>query len=123
MTASGLATAGLLGLLGLVMAGEGLVKLAGTDSQVDGFRAFGYPQWFRLVVGGLELLGAAGLLVGLVVTSSALVLSGSAVVSTVLVGALATHVRADDSVAEMAPAAVLLVTALVSVVGYGGFVP
>ncbi len=87
-------------------------KLAGAESQVEVFEHLGYPQWFRLLTGGLELLAGAGLLVSLVLQPR-LALGGSVLAIVVLIGALGSHVRAGDSPGEMIPAAVLLVLALV----------
>ena len=52
-------------LLGLVFLAAGGSKLAGTQMQVANFERYGYPQWFRLVTGAVEVIGAAGLIGGL----------------------------------------------------------
>jgi uncharacterized membrane protein YphA (DoxX/SURF4 family) len=112
MSLVGTALLGVQGVLGLAELAAGGTKLAGADSQVEVFEQLGYPQWFRLVTGGLELLAGVGLLVGLV-GQPRLALGGSVLAVVVLIGALGSHVRAGDSAGEMVPAAVLLVLALV----------
>lgn len=93
-------------LLGLVFLGAGGSKLAGAQMQVESFDRWRLPQWFRPMVGGIELVGAMGLLVGLALpwltAVAALWLGG------VMVGALLTHLRARDSAQNFVPPTVLL---------------
>ncbi|MDY6819186.1 MAG: DoxX family protein [Halobacteriales archaeon] len=103
---------GVQGLLGIAELAAGGTKLVGMESQVEVFEHLGYPQWFRLVTGGFELLAGVALLISLVV-QPLLALGGSVLAIVVLVGALGSHIRAGDAVSEMVPAAVLLVLALV----------
>jgi uncharacterized membrane protein YphA (DoxX/SURF4 family) len=112
MSLVGTALLGVQGLLGVAELAAGGTKLAGVESQVEAFEHLGYPQWFRLVTGGLELLAGVALLVGLAV-QPLLPLGGSVLAAVVLVGALGSHLRAGDPASEMVPAAVLLVLALV----------
>lgn len=49
--------------LALVFLGAGASKLAGEGAMVDMFAGIGAGQWLRLVVGGLEVAGAVGVLV------------------------------------------------------------
>lgn len=112
MTLFGTAVLGLQGLLGVAMVGAGGAKLAGQASQVEDFDRFGYPQWFRVLTGGLELTAALGLLTAIVLTDT-FALAGGLVGAAVLAGAVATHVRVGDPASKAAPAAVLLALALV----------
>ena len=41
----------------------GFAKITGAESMVAAFEAIGAGQWFRYLVGALELLGAVGLLI------------------------------------------------------------
>lgn len=118
MTPLDLVTSGIIGLIGLVMIVAGVLKLLGVESQVEEFHEFGYPQWFRGIVGGLELLGGAGLLAGLLVGSQVLVLGSAALVAVVLAGALGTHLHVGDPIAELAPAGILLVLCVAAVAAY-----
>lgn len=49
----------LSGLLGALFVMSGGSKLAGVQQHVDNFARWGYPDWFRLVVGALEVVAAA----------------------------------------------------------------
>lgn len=40
---------------------SGVGKLAGGRTAVEGFRKMRYPQWFRVLTGVVELVGAAGM--------------------------------------------------------------
>lgn len=51
-------------LLALVFLMSGGIKLLGVQMQVDNFKRYGYPQWFRLVTGAVEMTGAVGMIVG-----------------------------------------------------------
>ena len=86
--------------------GAGTQKLVGTDKMVEDFEEYGYPQWFRVFTGAVEITGAAGLLAGFfwprVTPPAALLLSAT------MAGALATHVRLGDPVKNMAPPSMLL---------------
>jgi putative oxidoreductase len=53
----------LTGLLAVSFLGAGAMKLVGRPSMVAEFERIGVGQWFRYAVGGLELAGAAGLVV------------------------------------------------------------
>lgn len=48
-------------LLGLLFVFAGATKLAGTEMHVQHFAQWGYPWWFRLVVGAFELACGAAL--------------------------------------------------------------
>jgi putative oxidoreductase len=51
-------------VLGLLFVSIGSMTVAGRKMFVENFRHFGYPQWFRVVTGSLEVLGGLGLLIG-----------------------------------------------------------
>lgn len=48
-------------LLAVVFVLSGVTKLIGMQQAVDGFREFGFPDWFRLLIGALETAGGIGL--------------------------------------------------------------
>jgi uncharacterized membrane protein YphA (DoxX/SURF4 family) len=50
-------------LLALMFAMAGLAKVSGDPAMVEMFATIGIGQWFRYVVGALELAGAVGVLV------------------------------------------------------------
>lgn len=87
-----LGTQTVLGLVGLVVGGA---KVTHQDDQVKDFKRFGYPQWFRVVTGGIEIAAGIGLLVGLLLGPE-LTLAGIILLSGVMVGAVSTHIRTGD---------------------------
>jgi putative oxidoreductase len=50
-------------LLALMFAMAGLAKVFGDPAMVEMFATIGIGQWFRYVVGGLEISGAVGVLI------------------------------------------------------------
>lgn len=72
--------------LAFQFAGAGMIKLIGDPAMVDMFATIGIGQWFRYVVGALEVAGALGLLVPHLAGLAALGLFG------VMVGATLTNV-------------------------------
>ena len=85
----------------------GAPKLAGDPQMVGLFDAIGIGQWFRYLTGGLEVIGAAALLVPRLSGAGALLLAG------VMVGAVATHLFVVGGSPLMA-LVLLAVTALVA---------
>ena len=72
-------------LLAIQFAGGGLMKLGGAESMVTLFADIGAGQWFRYVVGVLEIAGAVGLLIPLVAGMAAVGLAA------LMTGALVTR--------------------------------
>jgi uncharacterized membrane protein YphA (DoxX/SURF4 family) len=89
-------------LLGALMVGSGVMKVAGESHQVAAFAAWALPPWFRLLVGTFEIVGGVLLLVPQ--TSPV----GSMILSTIMVGAIWTHVAAGEW-SHLVPVAVMLV--------------
>jgi putative oxidoreductase len=50
-------------LLAAMFLFAGLKKLLGAEVDIQHFAAWGYPDWFRLVVGSIEVVSAALLLI------------------------------------------------------------
>src|SRR5262245_2752604 len=78
-------------LLALLFVAGGVTKLVGVESAVAGFEHFGYPPWFRLLIGALETLGGIGLLLPAVARPAAAGLVG------IMIGAVWTLIRMGDS--------------------------
>jgi putative oxidoreductase len=100
-------------LQGLLAAGftmSGISKLVGVEQSVQIFEEIGVGQWFRYVVGALELAGAIGLLIPRLAGLAALGLVG------VMSGAVLTDLFVIDD-GNPVPALVLLV--LAAIVAYG----
>ena len=94
-------------LVTLQFAGGGWLKLSGAPVMVDMFATIGAGQWFRLLVGALEIAGAIGLLIPQIAGLAALGLSG------LMVGAIATNLfilNADPWL----PIGLLLMSALIA---------
>jgi uncharacterized membrane protein YphA (DoxX/SURF4 family) len=72
-------------LLAIQFAGGGLMKLGGAESMVTLFADIGAGQWFRYVVGVLEIAGGVGLLIPLVAGMAAVGLAA------LMTGALVTR--------------------------------
>jgi uncharacterized membrane protein YphA (DoxX/SURF4 family) len=93
-------------LLASQFASAGVMKLSGSPVMVDMFAEIGAGQWFRYLVGALELAGAIGLLVPRLCGLAALGLVG------LMTGAVVTNVFVLNESPALA-AAFLLVAALV----------
>jgi len=100
-----LAVSGLLTLVFLLAGGS---KLSGAQMHVESFARWGYPQWFRVLTGLVEVTCAVGLWVPRVRGLAAIGL-----VST-MVGAIYTHVTHGDVNMIGVPLALLLVAVIVA---------
>lgn len=98
---------GLLAALYLMAGGS---KLGGAEQHVQHFAHWGYPQWFRLVVGGAEVISAVLLLV----PRAAFFGAGALVV--LMAGATYTHLFRASGEAGMAivPLVLLCLAGLVA---------
>lgn len=99
ISGAGLALRGALTLLFLVAAG---MKLAALEFEVAGFTRFGYAPWFMYAVGVAQLAGAILLWVRGWIGLAALGLGA------MMIGAVASHLRAGDPPTMALPAAVLV---------------
>ena len=93
-------------LLAVVFAMAGLSKVFGDPVMVEMFATIGVGQWFRYVVGALEILGAVGVLIPRLSALSALglvgLMAGAALVNVSVLGA-----------SPLPPMALLVVSVLV----------
>ena len=121
MTFGNAAILGFQAVLGLVGLGVGGAKVTHQEDQVEDFQRFGYPQWFRIVTGLVEIGAGIGLLVGLLWRPE-LAWVGGLLLSGVMVGAVVTHIRTGDPPSKTAiPAVLFLLTAGLLTIRY--FVP
>ena len=102
----GIALWALEALLALTFAMAGLAKMGGDQAMVEMFATIGVGQWFRYVVGTLELAGAAGVMIPRLSGLAALGLIG------LMAGATATNVLVLGA-SPLLPIALLVVSALV----------
>jgi uncharacterized membrane protein YphA (DoxX/SURF4 family) len=82
----------LTAMLVLVCIRSGLLKLTGNLFWVRDFHRWGYPDWFRIVVGLAEVASAALLLI------PRLAVCGASVFAVVMLGAIYTHATHHESV-------------------------
>jgi hypothetical protein len=94
-------------IVAVLFAVAGVVNLAGRGAVKRDFARWGYPAWFRLLCGALELLSAA-LLPGQQTRVFGLTLAGA-----IMIGALFTLLRNREPFQHLAPA--LIFSALVVV--------
>jgi len=73
--------------LAYIFARQGIVKFAGDSGWARAFAAWHYPVWFRLLIGSLETAAAVLLL------SRRTASVGAAIIVTVMLGAMGTHVH------------------------------
>lgn len=121
MTFGNAAMLGFQAVLGVVGLGVGGAKVTHQEDQVEDFQRFGYPQWFRIVTGLVEIGAGIGLLGGLLWRPE-LAWVGGLLLSGVMVGAVVTHIRTGDPPSKTAiPAVLFLLTAGLLTIRY--FVP
>ena len=100
----------LQGLLALMFLMAGVQKVAGSKMHTEAFQKWGYPQWFRVVTGVIEL-GAAILLIGGFWNETAAII-GAAILVAVGIGGVITHIRIKDTMKDTAMIGVLGILAL-----------
>lgn len=103
-------------VLGLLFVLIGSMTVAGRKMFVENFRRFGYPQWFRVVTGSLEVLGGLGLLLGIWLPWLAAL--ASAGLALVMLGAVSTHLRIREPLQKIALPIVMGALAVVVAVSY-----
>jgi len=103
-------------VLGLLFVAIGSMTVVGRKMFVENFRRFGYPQWFRVVTGSLEVLGGLGLLIGIWLPWLAALASAGLIL--VMLGAVVTEVRTREPLQKMVLPIVLGALAIVVAVNY-----
>jgi putative oxidoreductase len=103
-------------VLGLLFVAIGSLKVAGRKMFVENFQRFGYPQWFRIITGSLEVLGGLGLLIGIWLPWLAAL--ASAGLTVVMLGALLTEVRTKEAWQKILLPAVMGALAILIAVSY-----
>lgn len=81
---------------------------AGT--MVEEFAAYGLPAWFTYVVGSLKIGAALALIAGIWIHG--IVLPAAALISILMIGALAMHIKIGDPVKKSLPALGMLALCL-----------
>jgi putative oxidoreductase len=103
-------------VLGLLFIVIGSMTVAGRKMFVENFRRFGYPQWFRIVTGSLEVLGGLGLLIGIWLPWLAALASAGLILA--MLGAVVTEVRTREPLQKIVLPIVLGALAIVVAISY-----
>ena len=72
-------------LLVVIFVPQGLAKFHDSSGWARAFRFWGYPDWFRITIGVLELMGALLLIAGRTAAF------GAIIIIAIMLGAMATH--------------------------------
>ena len=108
-----LQVAAALGLLNVwLLRFEQRTEYRGGDAgtMVEEFATYGLPAWFAYVVGSLKIGAALALIAGIWIPG--IVLPAAALISILMVGALAMHVKIGDPVRKSLPALAMLALCL-----------
>ncbi len=97
-------------ILGLGFLMFGFMKF-GSKQMVDGFKHYGYPGWFRVFTGLVELVSAALVIAG--IWNETLAAWGGLFIVATMIGAIFTHIKMKDSVKNMMMPIILLILGLV----------
>lgn len=92
-------TWGLTVLLALAYLGTGFAMVSGVEKVVQEFALFGLPAWFRITVGGLEILGAILMLI------PAFTGAASFGLSILMIGGFACHAMFTSPIQTLPPLA------------------
>ena len=82
-------------LLALAFLGAGYAKASGQEAMVQSFYAFGLPDWFRITIGVIEIIG------GILLVIPALSGMSSFGLSIIMIGAILSHVMYDPITAAI----------------------
>lgn len=88
----------LQGVLGLMFLMAAIGKISGSKMHVENFKHWRLPQWFRVVTGIVEFVGAAALIIGFWEQSWATV--GALILGVTSIGGILTHLRVKDSLKQ-----------------------
>jgi uncharacterized membrane protein YccC len=90
---------------------SGVGKVCGSLPHVQNFNRLHLPQWFRVVTGAVQLIGAGGLAVGFF--NSHWATTAGIWLALTMFGAVLAHVRIKDSFKQMAAAVILFCLTIV----------
>ncbi|SMF74554.1 DoxX-like family protein [Paenibacillus uliginis N3/975] len=86
-----------------------LQKMFGAKQQIDIFWRLDLPQWFRIVTGVVQCIGAIGLVIGFWIPWAAA--AAGVWLFITMVGGMAAHFRVKDPIDKVVPAFVLALMA------------
>ncbi|SEN51282.1 DoxX family protein [Lihuaxuella thermophila] len=96
----------LLVVVGLFFVMNGFFKLSGAEQAVTSFQKYGFPDWFRVLIGLAELVGGAGLIFRKTSFYAA------ALLAAVMVGAVGTHLLNGEFAALLMPIVLFVILAI-----------
>lgn len=99
-------------ILAAIFLGAGFSALFGQEEVRAAFRAWGYPDWFRLAVGVVQATAGGSLLILRAVPAA------SATLAVVMLGAIGTHLRAGEYLFALIPVGMLAALAYVGTAGW-----
>lgn len=88
-------------LLALMFLIAGFGKISGSKMHVENFNNLKLPQWFRVITGLVELVGAISLIIGF--WEQSWVAAGALLIGVVAIGGILAHIRAKDSFKQTFP--------------------
>ena len=97
-------------LLGLGFLMFGSMKL-GSKQMAEGFKNYGYPAWFRVFTGIVELVAAVLVIAG--IWNTTLAAWGGLVIAATMIGAIFTHIKIKDALKTLMMPIILLVLGLI----------
>lgn len=97
-------------VLGLGFLMFGFMKF-GSKQMVEGFKNYGYPGWFRVFTGIVELISAALVIAG--IWNETLAAWGGLFIAATMIGAISTHIKIKDTIKEMMMPIILFILGLV----------
>ncbi|SDO84781.1 DoxX-like family protein [Paenibacillus sp. yr247] len=103
-------------ILGLSFLMFGFMKF-GSKQMVEGFNHYGYPGWFRVFTGLVEVISAVLVIAG--IWNGTFAAWGSLLIAITMIGAIFTHIRIKDNVRQMMMPIILLILGLVELINFG----
>ncbi|MDQ0878459.1 putative oxidoreductase [Paenibacillus sp. V4I3] len=97
-------------ILGLGFLMFGFMKF-GSKQMVEGFKHYGYPGWFKVFTGMVEVI--SGVLVIAGIWNGKLAAWGSLLIIITMIGAIFTHIKIKDNIKQMMMPIFLLILGLV----------
>ncbi|WLR42308.1 DoxX family protein [Bacillus carboniphilus] len=97
-------------LLGLGFLMFGVMKF-GSKQMVDDFKNFGYPGWFRVFTGLMEIFSAVLVIAG--IWNLSMAAWGGLLIVVTMMGAIFTHIKIKDTVKNMMMPIILLIFGLI----------
>lgn len=104
----------LQGILALLFLMAGVQKTYGSKMHKEAFAKWGYPQWFRVVTGLVELGAAVLLIIGFWIEGFAIL--GALILVAVGIGGVITHIRVKDTFKDTAMIGILGILSIVLVI-------